>query len=108
MPFYCYTCYDCQDSTAKLWQSVAAQRVAPACAKCSTPMERDWHAEHAPTGFSVGSVFPYTTTHITGQPIEIKSESHLKSLCKQHGVRHRPDAAFIENDSGRGMPGSWN
>lgn len=83
-------------------------------------MERDWHAEartHTP-----GSAWPFVTTHITGKPIEVRSEAHLQELCKAHGVKHRPDSAFLEKNflgvgrdgkprysegSGRGLPGSW-
>lgn len=111
MPCYLYVCHDCPGApdvtTAKRWQPVSAERIAPPCGNCGQPMDRDWRAEHAPSELSVTSVFPYVTTHLNGKPIEVRSESHLQSLCKQHNVRHRPDAAFIENDSGAGMPSSW-
>lgn len=66
--------------------------------------------------------FPYTTSHITGKPIEVRSESHLKELCQTHGVTHRPDAAWVEKriigtgrdgkpiykeGNGVGLPGCW-
>jgi hypothetical protein len=104
MPFYVWTCFECPNSSHTSWQSISAPRIAPLC-ECGRPMERDWHAEHR--GHVPVSTFPYFTSHITGHPLEVKSESHLQQLCKQHNVRHRPDAAFIENDSGQGLPGSW-
>lgn len=56
-------------------------------------MERDWHGEartHRP-----GSAFPYTTTHITGKPVEVQSLAHLRQLEKRHGVVQRDDNAWL-------------
>jgi hypothetical protein len=69
------------------------------------------------------SVYPYVTTNITGKPIEVTSAAHLESLCREHNVTHRPDAAWLTQEykgvdwktgkqiykegSGAGLPGSW-
>jgi len=79
-----------------------------------------------PHGFARGHIaangFPFTTTHITGKPIEVTSEGHLKALCQAHVVTHRPDVAWLEKQhlgsdrtgkpiyregSGMGLPGVW-
>jgi hypothetical protein len=72
-----------------------------------------------------GGTYPYMTRNITkdGKPVEVRSAAHLKDLCKQHGVTHRDDNAYIEKSyegydirtgkqkyresSGAGLPGSW-
>lgn len=69
--------------------------------------------------------FPYTTTNIhpEGKAIEVKSEAHLQQLCKEYGVVHRPDVAWLEKErigynfrtgkqeykegNGVGLPGCW-
>ncbi len=66
--------------------------------------------------------FPFVTSHITGKPITVESETHLKALCAAHGVTHRPDVAWLEKKhlgsdrdgrpvykegSGMGLPGVW-
>lgn len=93
------------------------------CQTCGETADRDLMAEarnHVPS-----SAFPYVTRNIDpkGRPIEVRSEAHLQSLCKQYGVTHRPDAAFIEKKyegydlksgkqryvegSGMGMKSTW-
>lgn len=73
--------------------------------------------------YSGGTGFPFTTTHLNGKPVEVRSEGHLRELCKQYGVNHRPDVAFTEKryegidfrtgqhkyreGSGAGLPGCW-
>jgi hypothetical protein len=93
----------------------------PKCKECSAPTERVWRtSRHIPA-----SAFPYVTRNIhpDGRPIEVKSASHLDSLCKRYNVVHRPDAAYIEKEyqgydlrtgkqvykegSGRGVKGAW-
>jgi hypothetical protein len=59
-------------------------------------MERDYHGEvrrHIP-----GAAFPYVTRNITrdGSPVEVTSLAHLRQLERQHGVRNRDDADFID------------
>lgn len=84
-------------------------------------MERDYMGEHGTHRPASG--FPYTTSNISGQPIEVKSLEHERELCKQYGVTKRDDQAWLEKvhvgqdwktgkpiyyePSGRGMPGSW-
>lgn len=87
----------------------------PPC-KCGGARVRVWGI----TRHVAKSVFPYVTSNITGQPVEVRSEAHLQELCKAAGVTHRPDAAWIEKGveatgrgpkwkegSGMGLPGCW-
>ena len=92
-------------------------------------MEKVWSVSPATR---VASAFPFVSKNFNGEPIEVKSESHLQSLCKQFGVTHRPDAAWVDKElqyerghvkmrrdsrgelqpvysegSGRGLPGGW-
>lgn len=119
MPIFDLACTKCAALQMDVYVPVRGQN--PACAKCAEPTE--------PTIISLGvthkgtSVFPYTTTHITGKPIEIKSPGHLQEICKVHNVRLRDDNAFLEQErigydfktrrqvyhegSGLGMKGSW-
>jgi hypothetical protein len=69
-------------------------------------MERDWHAEarrHRP-----GSAFPFVTKNISGSPIEVRDEGHLRDLCKQYGVVQRNDAAWTEPAEERWVQGKFN
>jgi len=84
-------------------------------------MERDYHGEarrHIP-----GAAWPMTTTHLSGKPETFSSQAELDRRCKELGVTHRPDNAFLDQEyvgvdfrtgkqrykegSGRGLPGSW-
>lgn len=82
-------------------------------------MEKVWKVtKHLGSG-----AFPFTTKNFNGEPIEVQSPSHLEQLCKQFGVTHRPDAAWVEKEwshydwktgkhvykegSGMGLPGVW-
>lgn len=108
MPIYSY---DHCEQEIDIYQPLTTSE-APKCEKCGEPMEKVFRSSnHVPK-----SVFPYVTTHISGKPIEVKSEAHLQSLCKQYGVRHRPDAAWIDDQwernsvrEGRGVgsKGCW-
>lgn len=91
------------------------------CKVCGNgEVERIWSI----TKRDAKSVFPYITTNITpdGSPVEVRSALHLEQLCKENGVVHRPDAAFLTKEylgydwrsreqkykeSGTGMPGCW-
>lgn len=113
MPIYGFRCNACE-ATYERYFSVRDSKPQIQCEKCEGTCERDFMAEarnHRPS-----SAFPFVTSHISGKPIEVKSEAHLQSLCKQYGVRHRPDAAWLEDEwqgnkvkegRGHGMPGSW-
>ncbi len=117
MPLYQLQCSACQHSFEKYHHRFSDPNAE--CEKCGGATERVWNDVQR----GATSIFPYTTTHLTGSPIEIKSASHLRQLEKQHGVRLRDDAAFTEKQykgfnwrtrkqeysegSGRGMPGSW-
>ncbi len=84
-------------------------------------MERDLRVEarnHIP-----GSAWPMTTSNITGKPMTFANEAELQRACKEYGVNHRPDTAFLEKSyegvdwrtgkqkyhegSGLGVPGCW-
>jgi hypothetical protein len=114
MPVYCYTCQKCE----KEWDSYVPLTTSPNPAySCGSPSERIWKVSHA----KGADTYPYTTSHITGSPIEIRSPAHLKEIEKKHGVRLRDDAGWLEKriglnekglktyyeGNGRGLPGSW-
>ena len=65
----------------------------PACA-CGGESEKIWKITPR-TGYQI---FPYVTTHLTGEPIEITSESHLHELEREHGVRLRDDKTWLEEE----------
>ena len=114
MPIYSLACEPCvteEDVYLPLFTSPN-----PECSKCGAPRSRVWRSRSSPAS----SVFPYVTTHLNGQPIEVRSEMHLQELCKAHGVVHRPDAAWVEKSveatgkgpkwregNGVGSPGCW-
>lgn len=126
MPAYCFECEKCGQGR-EVWLWIAQKPETPECHNCQLPMERDYHAEHF--GHKPASAFPYWTSNITGEPIEVKSSAHQAELCKLHGVRLRDDSAWIDEQveteayktkdgqwgtrprytrgNGRGMPGSW-
>ncbi len=71
---------------------------------------------------SVGNGFPFTTSNITGKPMTFNSQRELDRACREHGVTHRPDVAWLEKrhlgsdrngnpiyseGSGMGLPGVW-
>jgi putative FmdB family regulatory protein len=116
MPTFSYECPEGHefDEFAFNWKAPN-----PACTKCGAATERVVRSNrHIPA-----SVFPYTTTHLNGQAIEVKSSKHLEQLCKKYGKVHRPDAAWAEEHyegydlrsqsqsysrgSGMGLPGCW-
>lgn len=117
MPIYSFQCPSEHEFEGFL---VKFDSPNPVCEECGQATERIWRARGARRA---ASGFPFTTTHLNGKPIEVTSESHLQSLCKQYGVTHRPDNGFIEKrvvgtdwrtgkqiwaeGSGRGMKGSW-
>lgn len=118
MPIYALQCSLCAKETEAFLHSYTSPN--PACA-CGGAQERIWRSQrHIP-----GGVFPYITTNLdpTGKPVEVRSHLHLQELCKQYGVVHRDDVAWIEQEyqgvdfatgkqrysegSGRGLPGQW-
>ena len=123
MPFYVWECEKCEGPRTETFEHKPEPK-APLCGGCGERMAHDLMGEarsgveHVPA-----SGFPYVTKHITGKPIEVKSARHLESLCKQHNVTHRPDAAWIDKrfegydwaqkrysykeSTGMGMPGVW-
>jgi len=130
MPLYLFYCDKCEISqenktltTAEKWEWVAKKPEVPNCGVCVTPMERDWGAEQG--GHIPASGFPFVTKNIhpDGKPIEVRSAAHMAQLCKEFGVEHRPDSAWLEKEflgydpktrkpmykesSGVGMPNCW-
>jgi hypothetical protein len=117
MPIYDFKCPKC--GAAKLDVYVPNFTDRPRC-NCSETMEKLWSSYGNSSG---SSIYPYTTTHITGEPIEIRSPAHLRSIEKEHGVRLRDDAGFLTQEyqgydirtrkqiykesSGVGMPNCW-
>lgn len=121
MPVYAFQCTGC----AKEWEAflVSYSSDNPACEDCAVEdapkVERIW-AVSKRSGYQI---FPYTTSNLTGKPIEIKDAKHLKQLEKKFNVRLRDDAAYNNQEyagydrktgkqvykegSGRGMPGQW-
>lgn len=69
-----------------------------------------------------GGAWPFTTTHLSGKPETFSNQAELDRRCKELGVKHRPDASFLEKTvvgtdrrgnpiykegSGMGLPGVW-
>lgn len=116
MPIYAYECKGCQKQFDRYVHYTTS--LNPEC-ECGSPTEKIWRV----TRHMAASAFPFVTTNITGQPIEVTSPRHLDELCKMHGVTNRPDAAWVEKEylgvdwrtgkqvykesSGLGMPGCW-
>ena len=117
MPVYQFGCK--KKECAKEWEAYlpSFNSKNPKC-ECGGKGERVWKITSR-TGYGI---FPYTTSNLTGSPIEITSPAHLRSLEKKHGVRLRDDVAYINqewrgydpvtkkqiyNESGRGMKGQW-
>lgn len=119
MPIYQFECTSCKDGFEQ-YLSLRGEENPP-CRTCSSPTERVWAlgSQHKGSG-----IYPYVTRNLdpTGKPVEVRSASHLDSLCKQFNVVHRPDVAFIEKQhlgcdrtgkpiykegSGAGLPGCW-
>ncbi len=119
MPLYGFRC-EC-GRTEEHYFSVREEKPTVACGECKGIMERDLLVEarnHRPS-----TVFPMTTTHINGKPMTFNSDAELQRACKEYGVAHRPDAAFLTKEyagidwrtgrqtykesSGVGMPNCW-
>lgn len=74
-------------------------------------------------GHIPGSAWPMTTKHLTGKEETFASQAQLDARCKELGITHRPDAAWIEQEyvgldwrtgtqkykegKGLGLPGCW-
>lgn len=118
MPIFAYQCAEGHQEEGYVPSHLSP---LPACSHCGGQTEKIWKI----TRHVAASVFPYVTTNITpdGSPVEVTSQSHLDQLCKQFGVVHRPDVAWIEEEhqgvdfrtgeqrykkgNGVGMPGCW-
>lgn len=117
MPVYNWLCDPCALEDEAYVPAILGERPCP---KCGEAMERTWRlgTKHIP-----GAAFPFMTRNLTGKWEEITSESHLQQRCKEEGVTHRPDVAYIEQEfkgvdfrtgkhqykeaSGVGLPGCW-
>src|SRR5687767_14890509 len=91
MPIYAYECKACQGQFDRYVNYTTSEN--PAC-ECGGATEKIWKI----TKHVAASAFPFTTTNLTGQPIEVTSPGHLEELCKLHGVTNRPDAAFLTKE----------
>lgn len=119
MPIYGFRCTCGQ--TEEHFFHVRDEKPSAKCGKCSLEMQRDLTVEarnHIP-----GSAWPMTTLHLTGKPETFASQAQLDARCKELGVTHRPDNAWISQEhqgvdfrtgktiykegSGAGLPGSW-
>jgi hypothetical protein len=112
---YNWSCEDCKVLEEAYVHSFKDVREC----KCGKPMEKVWSLGVSQSGYSG---FPFTTSHITGSPIEVRSPQHLRDLCKIHGVTPRDDAGWLTKEymgidrkgnptykesSGVGLPGCW-
>lgn len=70
----------------------------PACLapECAQPVDRIWSITCDGARNGAYSAYPYTTCHINGKPIEIKSSRHLSQIEKQFKVRLRDDKSYID------------
>jgi hypothetical protein len=117
MPFYDWMC-ECGKKEGTYVHKPSP--VAPKC-ECGEVMSRDWHSEALPG--NAGSQWPMVTKNLTGKEEVITSEAHLQQRCREEGVTHRPDNAWVSKrqvgtnwqtgepiyheGSGAGEPGSW-
>ncbi len=96
MPIYGFRCTKDEKHTEEHYYPFRSEELGRACESCGAPMERDLRVEartHIPS-----SAFPYVTKNINGKPIKVESAAHLRQLEKEHGVRLRDDAAYLEEE----------
>ena len=119
MPIYAFSCAEGHEFEAFI-QSFESSNPSCTTESCGKETERIWKiTRHLGSG-----AFPFKTKNLLpgGREVAITSESHLQKLCKQYGVRHRPDAAYVTqeyrgvdfrtgkqqyHESGAGLPGAW-
>ncbi len=116
MPIYQFECSTCKEGFER-YLSLRGEENPPC--ECGGKTERVWALGNTHIG---ASTFPFVTKNISGKPIEVTSQRHMDSLCKQYGVVNRSDNAWLEKRhigsdragkplyaeaSGRGLPGSW-
>lgn len=115
MPIYNYLC-----SCGKEQELYQPLTTSPATiCECGLVMERVLRGRnHHP-----GSGWPFTTTHLTGKAETFASQKDLDRRCKELGVTHRPDTAWLDQEyqgvdfatgkqrykegSGLGVKGCW-
>jgi hypothetical protein len=120
MPIFDYLCSKCDGARVDHFVQKWSDEVI--CEGCQSPMERHYSlgVKHR-----AASVFPFVTRNIRpdGKPVEVTSSAHMESLCKEFGVRHRPDVGWLEDEfqgydfrtkqqkwkqgTGMGLPGVW-
>lgn len=100
--------------------------MADTCEKCGVELQvGSWPFCPHPGGVSLVTEksYPFVTKNFNGQPIEVTSRAHEKSLMQEYGVRKRDDAAWTEKEyvgynwrtkrqeyregNGVGLPGCW-
>lgn len=81
MPLRDFECVLCGAVQERYYQSMEK---LPPCSVCHGPL----NPGELSTSFAKTGVFPYTTTHLTGdgKPVTIESLGHLRSLERQYGV----------------------
>lgn len=91
MPTYSYECRSCGEQ----WEGIVPYSSSPnPVCTCGGESEKIWKITPR-TGYQI---FPYTTTHLTGEEIEIRSASHLKELERKYNVRLRDDKAWEQEE----------
>lgn len=83
MPLYDVCCFKC-DHTFEHFCSTKESESTPACTKCGGPTRVVITNHHTQDWFK-----PHINENFTGEPIEVRSRSHLKQLCDQHGMISR-------------------
>jgi len=93
-------CANCKHEVSRY--QLRGQPAAPWCHRCA----RDpvWHKRN---------VFPFTTTHISGEPITVNSLAHARRLEREHGIsfaafnydeKHVRQGEDIQNDLRKARP----
>lgn len=96
MPLRDFTCPACQTMRERYYNSTDA---LPVCYDCGGELVmQSLSVSYGKTG-----IFPYTTTHISGDgsPVTVESLGHLRSLEKRYGVMVH---AFSQNPSNSDSP----
>lgn len=100
MPIYSYECNGAHEGGPVLFDAYVPLTTGMAeCPECHTSekLERIWSI----TNRTGSMIYPYTTYHITGQPLEIKSSRHLSQIEKQYRVRLRDDRDYVDEPTRR-------
>jgi hypothetical protein len=103
MPLRDFNCKACEIRGEEHYYQVRDGVESPVKCKCGGIMEKG----ELSTSYAKTAIFPYTTTHISGdgKPVTVESIGHLRSLEKRYGVSV---SGFSQNpnnpDSPRDLP----